>query len=234
MMPGFTRTTRGPLTRGLLAHGLFTLGLLSLAGCFSLARTSPALSQYVLGGALVSAEAVPTPGAATADAPLLMMGLRRIELASYLATPAIVVRRGAHQIVTSEFHRWGEELGAGINRTVAAHLSSGPGRVAVDVAPWPARSQHDVLVRLRVSRFEGIEDSLANSAGVHVQIAWDVLRPEDDSLLARGVTDYRDGRWTPGDYGSLVRELDAALVQVARELRERLAALPDRRVLTPP
>ena len=198
------------------ARFLSALALLALAGCFKLSRTSPPVQQYVLSGARAAAAAP-----VTADSGGLVIGIRRIDLASYLAQSAIVVRRGTHEIVTSRFHRWGEDLGEGINRTVAAQLANVAPVTAVDVAPWAARSQHDYLLQLHVLRFEGVVDSAAvdGVGAVHVRVAWDVIRPADGVVVGRGSTDWRGGRFVVGDYGSLVGELNAALERVSGDVR---------------
>lgn len=192
--------------------------LVTLAGCFKLARTSPQLTQYVLGG-------LPSDPAdvSTANAESFTVGVRRLQLASYLSTPSIVVRRGPHQIATSEFHRWGEELGAGINRAIAAELARHPSIPGATVAPWPSRSMHDLVLQVHMQRFEGMLDSVASSGRVHVVATWDVIRPRDDSVLVRGIAEIRDGRWNAGDYTALVGALDAALAQVARLIGACLA-----------
>jgi uncharacterized lipoprotein YmbA len=197
------------------------VGLLTLTGCFSLGRDSPALQQYVLGRV-----AVATAGPA-GDAGLTI-GVRRIDLAPYLATPAIVTRRGSHEIVTSEYHRWGEDPAEGINRAVARYLGAGAGVGAVNVAPWAARSAHDYLVQLHVTRFEGVApaEPAATMGEVHVLAAWSILGPADGEVLARGVTDFRQAGWTVGDYTGLVTLLDRGLDTLARDLLARLADLP--------
>ncbi len=113
----------------------------------------------------------------------------------------------------------GEDLGEGINETVAAHLTNAPHVKAVNVAPWAARSTHDFLLQLHVSRFEGVADSAAATGAVHVRATWDIIRPLDNAVLVRGVTDYQEGRFTLGDYQSLVGELNTALERVARDVR---------------
>jgi hypothetical protein len=118
----------------------------------------------------------------------MTIGMRRIDLAAYLATPSIVVRRGANQIIVSDFHRWAEDVGEGINR----HGRQSPRRRRgpwVDIAPWPVRAQHDYLVQLHVTRFEGMADSLASEGSAHVPRSWDIIRPVDGGVVARGSTD---------------------------------------------
>ncbi len=197
-----------PITRLLAALPLFVL-----TGCFSLSRSAPAVQHYVLSGAR-------TPIAAASPATSgLSIGIRRLELAPYLATPSVVVRRGEHVIETSAFHRWGEDLGEGINHTVAAHLANSAPVKHVNIAPWAARTQHDYLVQLHVARFEGITDSAATTAAANVVTSWDIIRPLDGALLVRGSTDYRAGRFQIGDYSALVGELNSALAKVANDLQ---------------
>lgn len=189
------------------------LALIALAGCFSLSRNAPPVQYYVLSGAR-------TPIAAPASSPAgLTIGLRRLDLAPYLSTPSLVMRRGDHVIETSTFHRWGEELGEGINHTVAGHLANIPPVKHVNIAPWVPRTHHDYLVQLRVSRFEAAADSAATTAGVHVVASWDIIRSMDGVLLVRGISDYREGQFPTGDYQAMVGALNTALGRVASDIR---------------
>ena len=199
--------------------------VVSLGGCFKLSRETPPLQRYVLGNA------VPAPMAAGSTTATgrggLTIGLRRMELASYLSTPAVMTRRGASQLVVSEFHRWGEPLDEAINRVVGAHLAVAPPVQAVDVAPWPARPQHNFIVQLRVSRFEGVADSSTTDGRVHVVANWDIIRPVNGAVLVRGSTDERTGSWRVGDYAGLVTGLDGALSRVARDIAACLSRFPN-------
>jgi uncharacterized protein len=205
-----------------------------LPGCVSLGRDSPRLELYVIGAAAPEVVA-PTPRLAD-----VTIGLRRLQLAPYLATPAIVVRRGSHEILTSEYHRWGEDLGEGINRAVARHLGNGGQQFrTVDVAPWPVRSRYDYLVQLNISRFEGVvraEAAPANvvdavgeagAAGgaVHVVATWEIIRQQDGTVVTRGTTEFREGGWRVGDYAALVALLDRGLVVLARDVTAALGGV---------
>jgi len=199
----------------------------ALAGCVRLARESPRLQRYVLGGG--SADAMPTatggaPSTPSAARRTFAVGVSRAELASYLSVSAVMMRRGANQLITSEFHRWGGDLDQGINRAVAAYLAGSPRVRTVDVAPWSARARHDVLVQLHVSRFEGVlADSAATDGRVHVMARWDILRPFSGAVLVRGSTDDRGDTFRVGDYPGLVAGLDAGLARVARDIGACLA-----------
>src|ERR1017187_308007 len=107
-----------PMARTLRLFGI--CALFTMAGCFTLARPTPPLEEYVLG-----AGPRPVAAAPARDIGGVTIGLRRLDLAPYLATTAIVVRRGS-RIVTSGFRRWGEEPSAGIMRAVAASLGAAP------------------------------------------------------------------------------------------------------------
>lgn len=202
---------------------------LLLGGCFTLSRESPPLRQYVLSAAAAGPIAIaPTGGAMSpTERATLTVGLRRVDLASYLAVQYIIVRRGTSELLTSEFHRWGEDVGEGINRAVAANLGSSSLVRTVDVAPWPAASRHTFLVQLHVTRFEGVADSAATEGRVHVAAGWDIIRPTDGRLLVRGTSDDRRESWRVGDYTGLVRGLDAALIRVARDISACLARFPN-------
>jgi hypothetical protein len=204
------------------------LALLAFAGCFRLSRDTPPLEQYVLGGTPAANSAAPS-----ADPAGVTVGIRRLDLAPYLATPAVVVRRGAHQIVHSEFHRWGEDPGEGITRAVAGYLAAETSIRAVDVAPWSAGARHDYLVQLHVVRFEGVApaDSGAVDGEAHMLATWEILRQEDGAILARGTTDHRASGWTVGDYAGLVTSLDRGLNGLAGEVANcvgRLASAASR------
>jgi uncharacterized lipoprotein YmbA len=198
-----------------------------LSGC-SLGRDSPPLEQYVIGGAAPPEVVAPLP--ALAD---VAIGVRRLQLAPYLATPAIVVRRGTHEILTSDYHTWGEDLAEGINRAVARHIGDAARFRTVDVAPWPVRSRYDYLVQFHISRFEGVVpagaalvDAAAGTAGaVHVVATWEIIRQEDETVLTRGTTEFRENGWRVGDYAALVALMDQGLVIVARDVTAALGGI---------
>ena len=202
---------------------LLLVALQSPLACFTLSRESPRLQRFVLSGAV--------PPMTSTDVGI-MIGLRRIDVASYLTVPSIVVRRGENEVMVSEFHRWGESLSDGINRVVAANLAGVPPVRAVDVAPWPVRARHNYIVQLHVARFEGVADSAATRGGIHVSATWDILSPHDGAVLVRGSTDDRRGSWWVGDYAGLVTALDAALVRLAGDITQCLSGF--RNDSTPP
>lgn len=201
---------------------LAPLILVLLGGCFSLGRETTPLEQYVL-GAVAGGEGV----AAAPDPAGPAVGIRRLDLAAYLATPAVVVRRGAHEIVRSDFHRWGEDPGEGINRALAGYLMAGRDFRRVDVAPWPRATDHDYLIQVHVSRFEGVAQEDRSTLGeAHVLATWEIIRPGDGAVVSRGTTDYREAGWRVGDYAGLVALLDRGVHRLARDLAAAHASVP--------
>lgn len=212
-----------PIARTLRVFG--SCALLTVAGCFTLARPTPPLEEYALGETPKAASTATArdPGGVT-------VGLRRLDLAPYLATTAIVVRRGS-RIVTSGFRRWAEEPGAGIMRAVAASIGSSPAILAVDIAPWPVQAQHDYLIQLHVSHLEGVADvdSTKAEGGIRVSASWEIVRSRDGALVARGETDRTEPGWKVGDYRSLVNGVENGLRGMAGDLTVclgRLASAP--------
>lgn len=204
---------------------ILLLILFGLPGCFSLGRETPVEQHYVLGGSRLQETGAPAERLAG-----LAVGLRPLQLAEYLETPLIVVRQGSHQIRFSEFHRWGGDLGAGVNRAVAGYLVSRAPFRGVDVVPWPPRTQHDYLIQLHLLRFEGLapEDPAASEGEAHLLATWEIIGQQDGEVLARGTTDYRARGWTVGDYDGLVTLLDAGLRELSGDLvagLEELVAL---------
>jgi len=185
-----------------------------LTGCVSLGRREPPQQYYVLGGDTLRAP--PTTSPQVAD---VTVGVRRLKLASYLASPFMVVRRGPNQLGFSEFNRWGEPLGAGINRVVARSLAA-RGFQDATVAPWPAAARYDYLIQLDIARFEGLApEGPASTAGeVHMLASWEIIRQADGVVLARGTTDYRRPGWSVGDYAGLVSMLDEGLEVLSADL----------------
>lgn len=200
---------------------LFLAALLGPGGCFSLGRTTPPRSYYVLGGDSLRTDAPKSPEVAA-----LTVGVRRLKLASYLASPFIAVRTGPSQIDFSQGTRWGEPLEAGIARVVARDLVARGFRDAV-VVPWPVQARYDYVIQIDVVRLEGVALGEAGSGdgGAHLMATWQILGQKDGAVLARGTTEYRREGWRVGDYAALVALLNDGLDVLAADLTARVAGL---------
>jgi len=199
--------------------------LVGLTGCFSLGRTEPPQRSYVLGGTAAPAVDARTPGLSG-----VTVGVRRLRLASYLDPLLLVVRQGENRVSYSEYHRWAEHLGEGINRAVAGYLDQRGSFATIDVAPWEARARYDYVLQLHVERFEGVapEDPAVGVGEAHLLASWEILRHGDGEVLARGTTDHRAAGWRVGDHTDLVRLLDSSLDVLSGDLARNLGDLRSR------
>ncbi|TVR59436.1 MAG: membrane integrity-associated transporter subunit PqiC [Gemmatimonadales bacterium] len=202
--------------------------LLSLAGCFSLSRQAPPQQHYVLGAGEARERAALLADPVTEDSTGDVIGLRPPRLADYLATPFIVVRRGGHRVEFSEYHRWGEDVGRAINRTVAGRLAARTQHHRIEVAPWPVGISPDRMIQLQILHFEGLatEPPGDTEGRAHLLATWEILRAGDGAVLARGTTDVTEEGWTVGDFDGLVNLLDAALDVLADDLARALQRAP--------
>jgi len=197
------------------------LPLLFLTGCFSLSREEPPQQHYVLGESQLQDNRAPAESLAG-----LSVGLRRVQVAEYLNTPLVVVRQGAHAIRFSEFHRWGEGLGGGVNRAVARHLTTRAAFETINVVPWAPQTRHDYLIQIHLLRFEGqVSSSSASEGAAYLLATWEIIDPQDGAVLARGTTDYQGGTWAVGDYDALVTLLDVGVGELSDDLVASLVGL---------
>ncbi|HHP7237412.1 PqiC family protein [Longibacter sp.] len=213
------------------------LGLSVLVGCVNLEPRQSNINYYVLSDAMTPVEVEPGADlqAQLPDSLQLVVGIRKIRLAAYLKTPSITTRYGRHAMHFSEFHRWGEDLGDAVSRSIAQSLARRPEIRRVDRVPWPDRTPHDVLVQLRVLRFEGEappaarrenrDDDAPIRGSARVAIAWELVDPETEDVWVSGQTDHREDGWPVGEYPALVERLDAALTVVAADLAAQMEAV---------
>lgn len=194
------------------------VAVFALAGCFGLGRGEPVQRHYVLGLGLTRSGSAPLEAMGSGSGPRI--GMRVLRLAQYLDTPLIVVRRGEHQIGLSEFHRWGESLTQGVNRTVAGYLANLRPDLRVEFAPWASRVRHDYVIQLQVLSFEGSapDDVTATVGEARVLATWEIAGGDDGAVLARGTTEYRGEGWEVGDYDALLGLLETGLNRLAGDL----------------
>lgn len=204
--------------RPTLPLAVLLLAVLTLAGCFGLGRGEPVQRHYVLGLGIAQSGSHPVEAAASGTSPRI--GLRTLRLAQYLDTPLIVVRRGQRQIGLSEFHRWGEPLSQGVNRTVAANLAALRPDFRVEFAPWASPVRHDWVIQLQILSFEGsvADDATATVGEALVLATWEIAGGADGAVAARGTTEYRGEGWEVGDYDALLGLLEAGLSRLAGDL----------------
>jgi uncharacterized lipoprotein YmbA len=159
----------------------------------------------------------PTGAAASANAPTVQ--LRQIELASYLRTRPMIVRKGNNEIEFREFARWGEPLEQGIARILREELlaKGAAANVAVPttrLANGPANFE----VSVRVLACEG-----AANGGVDFHASWEVgAIPPQDGAGARGNFHPTDLHWDGKSEASLAAALSKAVAGLAGDIAPAL------------
>ncbi len=207
---------------------IFLVTLLLAQGCVNLKPRENDMRFYVLG-----ANSSEEPVVSNNEAQGLSIGLRRLQLAEYLDSPRIVVRKGSNEVQFSENHRWGEDLGSAINRVVASFLVMQPSVHHVDVVPWTPGIQHDYVVEIQVVQFEGIVESsppvsrkdASKKMNVHLTAHWHIVDPTTNAILRQGTTDESVGDWSTNLYPNLVSGLEQALEKLSKDLVVAVDAL---------
>ena len=184
-----------------------SLVLTGCSGLFPAPQTDPT-RYYVLTGPVAAAAA---PGE-------LRVGIRRVELAAYLKSPDLIVRRGANELVLQDFARWGEPIDAGVSRLLHASLTAAGGVGRVYLQPFPLDQERDCDVAVTILRCEGGTDRLAQFAATI-----EITRPTDGKLLARRSFAAPDAAWDGRDFGQLAALLSDDVAALGGEIA---AALP--------
>ena len=196
---------------------LFAAAVL-LQGCVNLKPRENTNRFYVLGAGEADMSAAE-------QASGLSIGIRRVGMAEYLDMPYIVVRRGSNEVRFVEDQRWGEDLRRSIGRVVARRLETRAGIGRVDIVPWAVGAQHDYVIELTVSRFEGVATSPAARTTAHLVANWQILDASTGDILSQGTTDETVGGWTEEIYPNLVSGLEQALDTLASEIYAALEGL---------
>ena len=188
------------------------LGLLLFAGCSLLpqAQTDPT-KFYVLSRPA-------TTGEPAAKGPAIY--LRPVELASYIKSKPLIVRRGDNEIEFHEYARWGEPLEQGIGRLLREELLARGAASAVLAARLRAADvAYDYLLTVRVLACEGGVDG-----AVFFRAVWELSTANSTTptIVAQG--DYRpiDLRWDGKNETALVGQISQAVAGLAGEITAAL------------
>lgn len=141
----------------------------------------------------------------------LKVGLLMIEMADYLKTSKIVLRRRENEITYSEFNRWAEDLDQGIARVLYAHLANKLPGVEISRFPWANRTDLDYQIKVRLTRFEGVRGGL-----VVINAGWFIVGTAGETVDSGNFK--FNGMWNGTQYGILVSELGTGLAQLSGEI----------------
>ncbi len=208
--------------------------LLSLPGCFSVpipqAEADPA-RFYVLSTTPPTAAPGASVTAAGEEASAPAVHLQAVDVASYLRSRPMIVRRGTNEIQFREFARWGESLDLGIARVLREQLLARG--AASDVLVGGIRAPgtvYDYTLSVRVLACEGGADGsvLFHAVWELASLAAKAPRAADAAGAANAVANvptvirrgYRpmDLRWDGTTEASLAAQLSAAVAGLAGEI----------------
>ena len=166
---GTTKHTKHTKMKAWLRSGMLSAGVvlwvMAGAGCLSVpipqAEADPS-RFYVLN----PVTAPLTAGAEATKAPA--MTLQPVEVASYLRSRPLIVRRGENEIQFREFARWGEPLELGIARVLREELLA---RGAASEVRTGVVGKGDVALAVRVLACEGGADG-----SVFFRAVWELTR----------------------------------------------------------
>lgn len=172
------------------------------AGCSLLPAPQPDPTRFFVLAA-EPAEAAPARG---------VIMLRPVELAAYLRQPALVVRRGGHEVTFREAARWGEPLEQGVARVLGEQLR----RSGLSLAARGGEGDAATLT-VRILAAEGTA-----AGGVEFQARWELTRrggaPAGGEFRAAGL------RWDGRDEAGLASALSAAVAGLAAEIAGQVPA----------
>lgn len=194
----------------LLSFAGLLVGVFALPGCSLPKAQSDPTRFYVL-----STDAIRT--AVQPNAPVVH--LRDVELASYLRTRPLIVRRGENEIEFRDFALWGEPLETGIARVLREELLARGAASTVMSNARRERGNHDIELSIRVLACEG-----RTNGDVVFHAVWDLATTESKAAnMARGNFRAADLRWDGKSEASLAAQLSLAVSGLAGEIAAALA-----------
>lgn len=152
----------------------------------------------------------------------LSVGIRRINLPAYLNSSKIVIRKGDHEVVHSDYHRWGEDLDVAIGRNLAGRLAESLSEAEVVRFPWPDKTSPDYVVEVEILRFDGDESTY----NAKVQAKWMIRDSEaaKPTPTTHGKTDFRKS-WDGRSFVALVASLDRGLAVMGGQISEAIRGM---------
>jgi uncharacterized lipoprotein YmbA len=198
--------------RTLLSAGSALVAALSLLTACSipLPTAQPDTTRYYL---LSSAAVRPGAKAETASKPSVL-GVRNVEIPSYLRNKSFAIRSHANEVTFLDLVRWGEPLDQGIARVLVENLQALPNVARVSTQPFRADERRDFDLLVQVSACEGVADGT-----VQVSATWRIAVPTAAAnTVAEGRFTAAGLRWDGHDYGQLAAKLSEALAGLSHDI----------------
>ena len=181
-----------------------------LGGCSLPQPQSDPTRFYVLSTAAVR-------GPAQANAPVVH--LRPVELASYLRSRPVIVRRGDNEIEFREFAHWGEPLDLGIARVLREELlARGAASAVVTSSTRGEVHGRELNLTVRILACEG-----GANGSVAFRAVWELASTgAQGGTIAKGHFHPEDLRWDGKSEAALAAQLSQAVAGLASEIAAAL------------
>ena len=191
---------------------LVSLLAFSLGGCLG---PQDSTRYYAL-----SSGSIPPP--MLGESPTLHVGLRPVDVVSYLNRSAMAVRVDGHELTYISTRRWGESLDAAFNRVFADDLLRHLPEARILPQPWPTSPLQDWRVEVQVRRMEGERLPDGTTRGV-LEAVWSIDDPSGQSESLSG-SELFYSSWDGEDYSALVAGLNSSVDALAARLAEAMRA----------
>lgn len=198
------------------------LGALALVGLFSgctLFRSVPDDTRYFLLSAPVpKISNVRAPGSATNA---VTLGIRRVDMPSYLRTKSIAFRPGGTEVRYARSIRWGEPIDQGIARVLQLGLAAEPRVKSVVVYPAPGVPEPQFEIVIRIEACEGVMSPGGASAWFAAD--WDIRSTGPEGMrVGGGRFDFPEGAWDGEDFPALTARLGEAVMLFAHDIAQSI------------
>jgi uncharacterized lipoprotein YmbA len=196
------------------------LVLLGAAGCNVLPPVQPDATRYYM----ITGPAIAASGEHPATA-TLRLGLKSVEVASYLRKGSIVVRSSENEVAFVDSARWAEPLDQEIAFALRQRLLLAPGVARVFAPPFPLEPARDFDVSVQVLRCEGAREgnhAVARFAAV-IEIVSGGDKPE---VVARKIFVAPEAAWDGKDFSRLAALLSDAVGVLSQEV---VSSLPEKK-----
>jgi uncharacterized lipoprotein YmbA len=196
--------------------------MLFAAGCNLIPAPTPDSTRYyVLAGPALGAAGVPPVTGS------LRLGLRNVEVASYLKKGSLVVRTGENEVRFPDEARWGDPLEREILSSLRGQLLAAPAVGRVFVQPFPFDEPRDYDVSVRVIRCEGVDPAGGGKAAVSFAAMLEITTSgAAGEVVARKRFVAPEAAWDGKDFGRLAAELSNAVAALSQEVVAALPAKP--------
>jgi uncharacterized lipoprotein YmbA len=186
------------------------IALLGVAGCGFLKPTGISPRSFVLTALSDSSQPPGRP-------PTRAVGLGFVKLPDYLHWKSMAMRRGANEVVYLETARWAERLDRGLQRVIAANLTTLLPALQIRLSAW---RPGDVSTEVYVT----VEQFDVDAGGQCVLIAsWRMVTPAGEEIQDAGrFRATRQGPPPDSDPEGATRSMSELVAEISQSLAEAL------------